>query len=241
MNEFDPNSVNPETENKMENHDTTLPETDRPNRQKPGSRSGGSDKYGLIGMILSIVVLIAVGVLYYLHFSQSGQMKPRYAPVPEGTPKSGEIVYINIDTVNVHYKLVDILTNEISAERQRQETSFMNRQKEFEKKYNQFQQNYQANILTPVQIQNTQQQLMEEDEALRYQYEQVMANLQNRQQAALIQIADSLMAASARVNASRNASFVFSYQYGGPLIIGDPTKDITYEVLNELNKYYDKK
>ena len=188
---------------------------------------------------LSILSLAVIG-LYVLHFM--GNKTPAdsqiYTSAEDAIPGSGEVVYINIDTVNKYYKLVDILTNDIDAERSKQEAIFSNRQKALENKYAQFQQNYQANILTPVQVQNSQQQLMQESDALQYEYEQVVGNLQNRQMAALQQIADSLMAASRKVNATRNASFVFSYQYGGQLILADPTKDITNEILNELNKHY---
>ena len=48
------------------------------------------------------------------------------------------------------------------------------------------------------------------------------------------------MNAAKRINAGRNASFIFTYQYGGQLIVADPTKDITKEVLEELNKPYKK-
>jgi Outer membrane protein len=199
-----------------------------------------SKKQNPINWICISILTIAVIVLYVLHFiGNKKQNDPIvYTSAENAVPGSGEVVYINIDTINKYYKLVDILTNDIDAERSKQEAIFANRQKAFENKYAQFQQNYQANILTPVQVQNSQQQLMQESETLQYEYEQVINNLQNRQMAALQQIADSLMAASRQVNATRNASFVFSYQYGGQLILADPTKDITNEVLNELNKHY---
>ena len=199
-----------------------------------------SKKQNPINWICISILTIAVIVLYVLHFTGNKKQNVPivYTSAENAVPGSGEVVYINIDTINKYYKLVDILTNDIDAERSKQEAIFANRQKAFENKYAQFQQNYQANILTPVQVQNSQQQLMQESETLQYEYEQVINNLQNRQMAALQQIADSLMAASKAVNAARNASFVFSYQYGGQLILADPTKDITNEVLNELNKHY---
>lgn len=195
----------------------------------------------IIRIIFDCVVIALIAVLFVLHFTDTKERQTVFAPVPEGTPASGEIVYVNIDSINANYKLVEILTNDIDAEKKRQEVIFSNRQSALEKKYAQFQQNYQANVLTPVQIQNAQEQLMSESETLQQEYEVVFSNLQNRQMSALQQIADSLMVATKRVNAARNASYIFTYQYGGQLLSADPSKDITPYVLEELNKSFGKK
>ncbi|MEG2071413.1 MAG: OmpH family outer membrane protein, partial [Bacteroidales bacterium] len=147
---------------------------------------------------------------------------------------------VNIDTINSKYLLVNILTKDIEAEMAKQEAIFANRQKSFQSKYEQFQKNYQANVLTPVQVENTQAQLMKESETLQADYEKVFGDLQARENAALKQISDSLITITKRINAKRNASFIFSYQAGGQLISADPTKDITDEVLFELNKPFKK-
>ena len=54
-------------------------------------------------------------------------------------------------------------------------------------------------------------------------------------------MADSLNAAAQRVNASHNASYIFSYQSGGQLLYADPAHEITDEVIEELNKSFKKK
>jgi Skp family chaperone for outer membrane proteins len=190
-------------------------------------------------IVLDLFMIIAIIVLFLLYFffpREKATPKPTYT----GLPGTGEIVYINIDTINENYDLVDILTKDIETEQAKQEAIFANRQKALENKYNQFQKNYQANILTPAQIQNTQEQLTKENTILQQEYEKVSSDLQTRHIAALQQIADSLMSAAKRINAGRNASFIFTYQYGGQLIVADPTKDITKEVLEELNKPYKK-
>jgi len=69
----------------------------------------------------------------------------------------------------------------------------------------------------------------------------VMGDLEARQAAALKQIADSVINATRRINAERNASFVFSYQYGGQMIDADPSKDVTDELLEILNEPFNTK
>ena len=92
--------------------------------------------------------------------------------------------------------------------------------------------------MTQVQIEYAQKQLMEESEKLQNDYATVMGDLENRQAAALKQITDAVMDATKRISEERDATFVFSYQYGGQLIDADPTKDITEEVLEILNESY---
>ena len=192
--------------------------------------------------IVDAVLVVAVIVLYilYFFFPKTASHRPTQTVVND-EPRSGEIIYINIDSVNANYELVNILTKDIEAEMSKQEAVFQNRQAALERKAAQFQQNYQAGILTQVQIENAQQQLMQESETLKADYERVMGDLEARQAAALKQIADSVINATKLINAERNASFVFSYQYGGQLIDADPTKDVTNELLEILNEPFNSK
>jgi outer membrane protein len=190
---------------------------------------------------LLFVLIVALFILHFVEKSKNTQTTSFGTPVvytnPEGT---GEIVYINVDTINLHYELVTILTDDIATEKTKQEAIFANRQRALEAKAAQFQRNYESGTLSNIQVQNAQTQLMKESEELQKEYETVATNLQMRQMTALQQINDSLKKAVARVNAIRNASFVFSYQYSGELIYADPAKDITREVLDELNKVHKK-
>lgn len=187
--------------------------------------------------IVEAILAVAVIGLYilYFFFPKTASHKPSQEVV-NTEPRSGEIIFINIDSVNANYELVNILTKDIEAEMSKQEALFQNRQATLERKAAQFQQNYQAGILTQLQIENTQQQLMQESEKLQQDYARVMGDLEARQAAALKQIADSVINATKRINAERNASYVFSYQYGGQLIDADPSKDVTNELLEMLNE-----
>ena len=193
-----------------------------------------------IHWIIDALLLAAVAVLYILHFTggakKSTPAAPRIAEV--GT---GEVVYINIDSINEKYELVHILTDSIDAEKQKQAVVFQNRQKTLEQKAANFEKNYSSGSLTPQQAQYAQQSLQEESTRLQNDYAQALESLELRYQTALQTIADSLNAAAKRVNANHNASYIFSYQTGGQLLYADPAHDITIEVLDELNRSFKKK
>jgi Skp family chaperone for outer membrane proteins len=218
---------------------TSNEETVQPNPEKASNNSllfGGN----ICNLIAYSVLLIAVIVLYILHFLSP--KSPTFIPKEvAGTPGSGEIVFVNLDTINEKYELVKILTGDIQAEMAKQEAIFTNKEKTFQKKYNQFMENMNAGVLTQVQAENAQKQLTQEYQQLEDDKERVFNNLQARQGAALVQIYDSLQAVVQRINIERNASYVVSYQNQSPFLLAtDPTKDITDYVLFELNRSYKK-
>jgi outer membrane protein len=189
--------------------------------------------------IVDGLLAVAVIVLFILHFAGNKKQTPAVQkPVEVGT---GEVVYINIDSVNENYELIKILKDSLEAEQQKQEIVFNNRQKALETKAANFEKNYSSGSLTPQQAQYAQQSIQEESTRLQRDYSNYMEDFQARYAAALEQMADSLNAAAKRVNASYNASYIFTYQSGGQLLYADPAHDITVEVLDELNKSFKKK
>ncbi|MBO4482109.1 MAG: OmpH family outer membrane protein [Bacteroidales bacterium] len=197
-------------------------------------------KCHIVRLVLDAVMVIAIIVLFILHFCQP-KADPYIPSVPEGQAGTGEILYVNIDSINQHYELIKILKDELEAEQIKQDAIFTNREKAFQTKLNNFQQNQQAGVLTAVQIQNSQAQLENEYQQIMADKERVMNDLMAKQSAANDQMLDSMLTVIRRINSVRNASFVFTYGYGSQMVLGDPTKDITNDVLKELNKSFLKK
>ncbi|HPT52515.1 MAG TPA: OmpH family outer membrane protein, partial [Bacteroidales bacterium] len=157
-------------------------------------------------------------------------------------PGTGEVLYIDVDSINANYLLMEQLKAELEAEQNKQQAAFSARQNAFQKKYAQFQKNYQAGILTEAQVQNTNSQLEAESQKLEADYQQAIDDLSKRQYEANNRMLDSVKNVAARINQKRNASYILTYQKDVPFMIyKDPTKDITEEVLFELNKPFKNK
>lgn len=216
-------------------------------RMEPEEASKGNDgtcdaraKRCRIGQwIFNALMLAAVATLFILHFCH--KQEKYAAPLVSGQPGNGDVVYVNIDTINEKYEMVSLLTDSIEMEKQRQAVVFQNRQKALEQKLSNYQNNMQSGQLTAQQAQYAEASLQQESQRLQNDYAVAVEALEARYTAALAQIADSLKAATARVNKKYNASFVFSYGAGGQMLCADPTKDITNEVLDELNKPFTRK
>lgn len=222
----------------QDNVTTELPEGEPETCSCEKDGSGGAKEpnkeEGVGRFIFDLIMVAAVIVLFVLHFC--GGKKTEVPVVPEGTPGNGDIVYVNIDTINEQYKLVSLLTDSLEAEKQKQTTLFQKRQSALEQKLANYQRNMQSGQLTAQQAQYAEASLQQESQKLQADYAAAMEDFETRYTAALQQIADSLKAATVRINKKHNASFVFSYGNGGQMLCADPTKDITKEVLTELNK-----
>ena len=197
-------------------------------------------KCRLFQLIFDILMAVGLIVLFILHFSGNKHDKVTASVLTE-VKGDGSVVYVNIDTINEKYEMVSLLTDSIDAEKQRQTVQFQNRQKALENKLANYQRNMQSGQLTAQQAQYAEASLQQESQKLQSDYAQAVESLEARYAAALEQIADSLRAASLRVNAGLNASYVFTYGSGSPMICADPSRDITNQVLDELNKPFSKK
>ena len=188
-------------------------------------------------IIAFIVLFAAVIALYIIHFCCGGKADT-FTPTPiTTTPGNGSVLFINLDSVNANYFFIEEKQKEFNEEMQKQDAIFKQKQANFQKKYEQFQKNYQSGILTDVQIQNAQAQLQAEYQKLEDDYNAVVNSLTDRQVAVNREMLDSVQAVSARIVAKYEGSFVMTYQKDMPLLIyADPSRDITEEVLFELNK-----
>ncbi len=198
--------------------------------------------YGIARLIFDLLMLAAVITLFVLYGKGRSSHKNEVASnVEQAIPGNGDILYVNIDSINANYEMVKILTDSIDAEKKSKEIVFQNRQKALETKLRNYQNNLQSGQLNAQQAQYAEASLQQESQQLQSDYEQALSSMEARYAAALTQISDSLMAVTKRINTGHNASFILTYGGGSNLIVADPTKDITNEVLNELNKPFKKK
>lgn len=216
-----------------------MPETKSEEAGKPAKGDKTTDSNS-IHYIIEAFLGIAVIVLFILHFMGGGKKdNPVVTPVQQAG--DGSIVYVNLDSINENFEMVSLLTDSLDKEKQRQAVQFQNRQKALENKLANYQRNMQTGQLTAQQAQYAEASLQQESAQLQNDYAQALDALEARYAAALEQIADSLRAACTRVNAQRNASFVFTYGSSSPMMVADPSCDITNAVLEELNKPFSKK
>lgn len=187
---------------------------------------------------LLAVVLMASMVT----FAQSNSSGNSMGKIEKGTnkPRTGEILYFNVDSVNEHYVLVKDLMEKLESERSNQQVVFQKRQSVLEDKLQEYEEAFRNKTMNQSQLDEFQRNLSVESQVLQDDYSRMLEEFEIRYDAALKQITDSIVIAVKRINAERNASYIIQYQYGGVLIDPDPSKDITNELLEILNEPFKK-
>lgn len=208
---------------------------------KNGKCKSGGCKCGLIIDVVLIAAVIALFILYFFggkccKKDAAAQDNATVATAVPGNPGSGEVLFINLDTIQEHYIYFQEKKKELETESSQQEAFFAGKQESIQKKIAQYQQNMRAGILTDIQMQNTEQQLQAEYSKLEADVAAASKKLEEKTTGVQKSMLDSLKASSARISATRKASYVFTYSEEMPILIcADPTKDITDEVLKDMN------
>ena len=199
-------------------------------------QSKAMNRYGLV---LSMVLLVAVLVLYILFF-----MKKEKSPTIAAVAKSENaslILTINNDSIVEHFVLVKLLKSDLEKEAAKYQAELQRESAKFEEKYRNFETNYQNNVLTQTQIENTKIVLMKENarlEELSAKYTEIIAR---KEISVHREIIDSITNATKRINdAFYHADYVFATSENTAIFYANPIYDITAQVIEELNNTYNK-
>ena len=167
-----------------------------------------------LSLVLNIVLLLAVGVLYYLHFSSKGSKGTSSSPVSVGDLS---IAYINADSVLKYYDFLKDNQVVIEAKTKKMDADYRNRAQSLQNEITAYQRN--VSNLTIGQA-----RALEEDLGKKQQ------NLQLYQQS----LSQELMAEESKLNRElyeRITTFLkkYSQENGLQVVLKfDPTSDVLY-------------
>jgi outer membrane protein len=187
-------------------------------------------------LILNLVLLIAVIVIYVLHFTSSKSK----ASGKEGEVSSQltdmKIAYVKVDSLIVNYDLAQELHDSFTKNQDAYTKEYAARRSKFEQQAAAFQEKVQRGGFLSEQraVQERDRLVGEEQEILKLDQE-LSGKLAEMQNANNQQLLDSLMNYLKTFNAERKYSYIFN---SSGILIGDDAHNITKEVLNALNARY---
>lgn len=187
--------------------------------------------------IFNVVLLLAVAVLYVLHF---------YTPKNEVSQKSAmngvssKIAFFNTDSVFQNYELVSVLRDELKKEKDRLEGALNAKQAAFQKKVNNYQINVKNNSVTPVQAQNAEAQLMKERDEIMKMNDEYTQQFALKEADIQRKITEDIIGYANKYNEKYGADYILGYAKGGPVIVANPKMDLTKEITEGLNDFYRK-
>jgi outer membrane protein len=193
-----------------------------------------------LSLILNAVLIVAVGVLFYLHFSTKGSAKSS----PAGTAGKNlvqpdvPIVYVNIDTLLNNYEYFNDMQEDFADKQSELEAELTNRSRQYEASAMDYQNKVQKGLVTRREAAELEQQLMGEQQSLLQLRDQLTLQLQEEEQVSNRKLINAIMEYLKEYNADLNYQFIFSNSFGDNVLFANDKLDITYLVLPGLNEQY---
>jgi outer membrane protein len=194
-----------------------------------------------LSLILNAVLLVAVAVLYFLHFSA------RKAPVTpvaaadttaaaSSNRKTTQYAYVNVDSLLNNYDYFKATRVQLEDRRKKLETEIAGRTRSLENEVVAAQR--KANTMTLEQAQFTEQSLRrKEQELMRYQND-AARQLAEEEQKKNDELINNISLYLKKHTEDKPYKIVFGYSKGGGILYATDSLDITQEVLKGLNQDY---
>jgi outer membrane protein len=194
-----------------------------------------------INTILNIVLFIALGVLYFLHFSSGKQDQESVKNEPAAVKDfstSLPIAYVNIDSLLAQMKMYTDLQEELSKKQQSLEANFASKYRVFEQSVSQFQNEVSKGLLTRSEMQTKDQQLASERTKLESLQSEYLNQMQEEGMVGQRKVINYIMEYLKEYNQEKGLQYIFSFSFGSNLLYAHDNLDITSEVLVGLNNKY---
>ncbi|QGY45287.1 hypothetical protein GM418_16885 [Maribellus comscasis] len=190
-------------------------------------------------LIVSIVLFVAVAVLYVLHFTGSGGNSPEIAETNVSKSESGgglKIAYVKADSVLLNYDLAQDLHDDFSKKQEAYTSEYGTKRQSFEKEAAAFQEKVQrGGFLTEQRAIQERDRLLGKEQEIQKLDQELSTKLAELQTNNNQQLLDSLMGYLEIINAQKKYDYIFS---ASNILVGDEANNLTADVLKALNERY---
>jgi outer membrane protein len=189
-----------------------------------------------LSLILNIVLLVAVGVLYYLHFAN-----PKSASSTGGTANDAvlsdlKIAYINADTVLKYYDYLKVNKEQLEAKAMKVQQDYQNRAQGLQNEFNAYQRS--VNTMTIGQVRATEENLQKKQQNLQLYQQTLQQQLMQDEANLTRQLYDRITAFLKDYSAQKGLQVVLKYDPTSDVLYGGSALDISQDVINGLNDAY---
>ena len=193
-----------------------------------------------VNLILNIVLVLAVAALYVLHFT--GNSKTENTASKEDsriTAGSGDIVYINLDTLVNQYDMYNDLRTELESKVSAIDNDLNKKGRALENDVKSFEDKMQKGLLTYSQAESMRNDLMTRDQELRNLTQQKQMELANEESVMYNRVMDAIKTYVDNYNKEKQYSLILTTTAATNSVInGEQGRNITNEIINGLNQEY---
>jgi outer membrane protein len=203
-----------------------------------------------ISLFLNVILVVAVGILYYLHFS-SGSTVTETTTASDSTIvekpiviapseiKASKIVFVNLDVLSEGYDFLKDVSASAQAEQNNLQNLYQTKGEKLQQDYMEFQEKANKGLLSENQIATEQEKFAgrkDELDQLQLKSEALGEKIQARTEEARKNLTDYIK----EYNKSGNYNYVLAYSEGplSPVLLANESLDITKDILEGINAQY---
>ena len=190
---------------------------------------------------LNVLLLIAVIVLYILHFSGNGKSTSNQGGTAT-VNADAKIVYINMDTLLNNYTQSRELNEAFLKKLEANRTELNIKVKNFDREAAEFRNKVENNgFMTRERAEQAQMDLMIKQQNLQKLQQEMTENAQREQMEINRKLYDAITNFLTEYNKAKGFQLILSTTLGGNVLFAQEEFDITNEVVSQLNEQYAKK
>ena len=192
-----------------------------------------------VSIAFNIILTIAVGILYYLHFTSCGgkSMPQTQNAIAKMNSGGAKVVFINSDSLLDNYTVFKMRGDELEKQKASIEASLQSKSEALQKDYAALMQKAQSGMITETTAQQQQGEMMKRNEALQMEKNNKMEALMKQSQKISEDLQESLTSYfKANKEKYGNYDMVIGYQKTGAFLYVNDSLDITQQAIFDLNE-----
>lgn len=184
---------------------------------------------------LKLILTVAVAAIICSCAANGNTNGAQQANAESKTPaEQGGIVYIQLDSLVNQYDMYNDLKSELESKVQAVQEDLTKKGRSFESAVKDFQAKIDKGLLTRSQAEEQQQKLVEREQNLQGLSQQKQMELAEEEAVMMRRVMDAIQTYITKYNQDKGYALILSV----PVLAGDPSLNITQDILAGLNEEY---
>jgi outer membrane protein len=189
-----------------------------------------------LSMLLNIVLLAAVGHLYYLNLNKKAAPVQEVIAAPASIEQGVKIAYVNADTLDAKYEWLKKQKDALAIRLRNAENAMAAKQEQLQKDAAAFQEKAQSGNFAEADLKGEYEALMLREQKMSQEAGKMSEQLADERAKAYNEMTTNLEGKLKTIQAQIGYDYILSYQRGaGQILLTNDSLDITNQVLGLLN------
>jgi outer membrane protein len=189
-----------------------------------------------LSLILNIVLLVAVIILYVLHFAPGGNSSSHSASSSDTSSVNLKIAYINSDSVLKHYDYLKVNREQLEAKTKKMDSEYRNRAVGLQNEITAYQRNVSS--MTLGQARAAEEDLGKKQQNLQLYQQTLQQQLMQEEAKLNKELYDRITTFLKGYGQEKGLQVVLKFDPTSDVLYGGESLDITPDVIEGLNKMY---